>query len=87
MDKTDLFRIEASGVVELLDDVCGLTDEEGVAGGPAQHRHHQQPEVLHVSRGLFAIAYAQHVRHGSEQGPAVLLSPVGLLQQKQYNNN
>ena len=43
------------------------------------HGEHGEPHVGEGLRREAAVADAQHVRHGLEQRPRVLLQPVGLL--------
>ena len=62
-----------------MDHVGGVSDEEGVAGGPTNHADHDQPQIQDGSGRLLAVAYTQHVRHGPEQSPAVLLRPLSAL--------
>ena len=57
-----------------------MTEDEREAGGPGDHRDHGQPEVGHVLGREPAVADTEHVRHGLEQGPGVLLPPAHLLQ-------
>ena len=57
-----------------------MAEEHCVARGPTDHGEHREPHVRQRLRGEAAVTDAQHVGHGLEQGPRVLLQPVGLLQ-------
>lgn len=74
-----LLSVLAAGRVEALDEVGRVTEEEGVASGAADHGEHGEPHVGERLRREAAVADAQHVRHGFEQGPRVLLEPERLL--------
>ena len=74
-----LFSVLASGRVKALDEVGGMTEEEGVASGAADHGEHSEPHVRQRLRWETAVADTQHVRHGFEQRPRVLLQPKRLL--------
>ena len=43
-----------------------MTEDEGEAGGPGDHRDHCEPEVSHVLRREPPVADAEHVRHRLE---------------------
>ena len=62
-------------------EVGSMAEKHGVASGSADHAQHSQP---HVSQGLrreTTIPDAEHVGHCLEEGPRVLLKPVGFLEQ------
>ena len=52
-----------------------MADEHGVAGGAHDHAEHGEPDVRHALGGLPAVADAQHVAHGLEEGEGVQLAP------------
>lgn len=60
-----------------------MADEHGIAGGPHNHAQHRKPDVGHALRCLLAIADAEHVAHGLEQGMRVLLPPGVILQMRE----
>lgn len=74
-----LFAVLASRRVEALDEVGGVAEEQGVASGSADHGEHGEPHVGERLRREAAVPDAQHVRHGFEEGPRVLLEPERLL--------
>ena len=74
-----LFSVLSAGTVQTLDDAGGVAQDQGKAGGPGNHGDHGEPQVGHVLRGEPPVANTQHVGHGLEQGPGVLLPPVNLL--------
>lgn len=53
-----------------------MAQEEGVAGGAADHAQQSEPHIREALGWEPAVAYAQHVGHSLEQGPRVLLEPV-----------
>ena len=57
-----------------------MAHEHGVAGGAHDHAEDGQPHVRHAHRGVHAVADAQHVAHGFEQGVRVLLAPGVVLE-------
>ena len=61
-----------------------MSKEHGVTGSTTDHRQHGEPHVCQALRREAPVANAQHVRHGFEHGPRVLLKPVSLLE---ANNN
>lgn len=74
----------AAGGVQRLDQVGGVADEEGVAGRARDHGDHGQPQVRQVLRRESPVADAQHVGHGLEERPRILLQPVGFLQRSPH---
>ena len=56
-----------------------MAEEEGVTRGAADHGQHGQPHVGQRLRRESAVTDAEHVRHGFEQGPRVLLQPERFL--------
>ena len=74
-----LLPVLAAGRVQALYDAGGVAEDHGVAGGARHHAEHRQPQVRHVLRGEPPVSDAQHVRHGLEQRPGVLLPPPGFL--------
>lgn len=57
-----------------------MADEHGIAGGSHDHAQHRQPDVRHALGRLLAVADAQHVAHGLEEGEGVQLAPGVVLQ-------
>ena len=58
-----LLSVLSSGGVKALDEVGGVAEEHGVAGGATDHTQHGQP---HVSQGLRReppVADTEHVGH------------------------
>jgi hypothetical protein len=56
-----------------------VTEEEGIAGGSADHRKHCQPHIRQRLRREPSVTDAKHVRHGFEKCPRVLLQPKRFL--------
>ena len=75
-----LLPVLPPGGVQALDDAGGVAEDHGVAGGARHHAEHGQPQVRHVLWGEPAVADAEHVGHGLEESPGVLLEPPGVLQ-------
>ena len=61
---TDLLPVLPAGGVEALYEVGGVSEEHGVAGGPADHAEHGQPHVSQRLGGEPAVADTEHVGHG-----------------------
>lgn len=61
--------------VQRLDESGGVANEHGVAGRTHDHAEHGEPHIGHPLRSLGAIADAQHVAHGFEEGVGVLHAP------------
>ena len=40
-----LFSVLTSGRIEALNEIGGMTEEKGVAGGAADHGQHREPHV------------------------------------------
>lgn len=57
-----------------------MAQEQRVTGGSAYHGQHGQPHVTQRLRRKPTVANAQHVRHGFEQRPRILLRPVCFLE-------
>ena len=74
-----LFAILSPRGIERLDEIGRVAEEEGVTRRPADHTQHRQPHVSQRLRRESPVSYAQHVRHGLEQGPRILLQPEGVL--------
>ncbi|KPP61509.1 hypothetical protein Z043_120381, partial [Scleropages formosus] len=79
---THLLLILAAGRVQRLDERGGVAHEHGVAGGTHDHAEDSEPHVCHSHWGVHAVANAQHVAHGLEQGIRVLLAPGVILQDR-----
>lgn len=77
-----LFSVLSPGRVQALDEIGGVAQEEGVARRSGYHGEHRQPHVGQRLGWKTTVTYAQHVRHGLEQGPRVLLQPEGFLKFK-----
>ena len=52
-----------------------MSEEHGVAGGPRHHAEDGQPQVRQVLWRESSVTDTEHVGHGLEQGPRVLLEP------------
>lgn len=74
-----LFAILTSWRVQALNEIGGVTEEEGIAGGSADHRKHCQPHIRQRLRREPSVTDAKHVRHGFEKCPRVLLQPKWFL--------
>ena len=59
-----LLSVLSSGGVKALDEVGGVAQEHGVAGGATDHTQHGQPHVSQGLRGEPAVADTEHVGHG-----------------------
>ena len=59
-----LLSVLSPGGVQALDEVGGVAQEHGVAGGAADHTQHGQPHVGQGLRGEPAVADTEHVGHG-----------------------
>ena len=59
-----LLSVLSPGGVQALDEVGGVAEEHGVAGGPADHAEHGQPHVSQRLGGEPAVADTEHVGHG-----------------------
>lgn len=70
------------GSVQGLDQVGGIAQEHGVAGGANNHADHREPDVSWCIRSLSTIPNTQHVTHGHEKGIGVLDVPSGILTEK-----
>lgn len=81
-----LFSILSPGGVQTLDEVGRVPEEECVAGGSRDHGEHGQPHVGEGLRGEPSVPDAQHVRHGLEERPRVLLEPESLLKHRMRNS-
>lgn len=60
-----------------------MTHKHGEAGGAHDHAEDGEPHVSHADGGVQAVADAQHVTHGLEEGVGVLLTPSVILQEEQ----
>lgn len=60
-----------------------MTHKHGEAGGAHDHAEDGEPHVSHADGGVQAVADAQHVTHGLEEGVGVLLTPSVILQEGQ----
>ena len=58
-----LLSVLSPGGVQALDEVGGVAEEHGVAGGAADHAQHGQPHVSQGLRGEPAVANTEHVGH------------------------
>ena len=58
-----LLSVLSPGGVQALDEVGGVAEEHGVAGGAADHAQHSQPHVSQGLRGEPAVANTEHVGH------------------------
>ena len=56
-----LFPVLSSAAVQTLDEVGGVAQEHGVAGGPGDHGEHGEPHVSEGLRRKPAIPNTQHV--------------------------
>ncbi|KAH9400592.1 hypothetical protein TYRP_002160 [Tyrophagus putrescentiae] len=72
----ELLAVLPTTAVQRLYQIGGVAEEEGVAGGAGDHAQQCQPHVRQRLRGKAAVADAQHVRHGLEQRPGVLVEPL-----------
>ena len=63
-----------------------MTKEHSVTGSTTDHRQHGEPHVCQALRREAPVTNAQHVRHGFEHGPGVLLEPVRFLFQNEINS-
>lgn len=57
-----------------------MSEKEGVASSSTDHGQHCQPHVGQRLGREPSVTDAQHVRHGFEEGPRVLLQPERFLQ-------
>lgn len=60
-----------------------MSHKHGEAGGAHDHAEDGEPHVSHADGGVQAVADAQHVTHGLEEGVGVLLTPSVVLQEEQ----
>ena len=59
-----LLSVLSPGGVQALDEVGGVTEEHGIAGGAADHAEHGEPHVGEGLRGEPPVADTEHVGHG-----------------------
>lgn len=57
-----------------------MAHKHGEAGSAHDHAEDGKPDVTHADGGVEAVADAQHVTHGFEQGIGVLLTPSVILE-------
>ena len=76
----EFFPVLPPGGVKALYQVCGVSEEHGVAGGARHHAEDGQPQVRQVLWRESAVADAEHVGHRLEQRPRVLLEPPLVLE-------
>lgn len=63
---TDLLPVLPARRVKTLDEIGGVSKEEGVARRPADHGQHGEPHVRQGLRWEAAVADTQHVGHRLE---------------------
>lgn len=52
-----------------------MTDEQGVTRSAGHHRDDRDPRFADALRRILAVTDAEHVGHGLEESPRVLLKP------------
>lgn len=80
---THLFLVLSPAGVQRLNECSRMTHKHGKAGGAHDHAEDGEPHVSHADGGVQAVADAQHVTHGLEQGVGVLLAPSVILKEEQ----
>lgn len=77
-----LLLILPMGRIQGLDQVGGIAQEHGIAGGANNHADHCEPDVSWSLRCLSTISNTQHMAHGHKNGIGVLDIPSGILTEK-----
>ena len=74
-----LILVLSARCIQGLDQVGGVAQEHGVAGGSHDHAHDGQPHIAHTLGRMGTVSYAQHVAHSHEQCIGILDVPCGIL--------
>ena len=64
-----------------------MTNEHGIERCPHQHADDGNPDLYGGPGGSLPISNAQHVRHGFEEGPAVLSAHCSILEKETPSDN
>lgn len=75
-----LLAVLSSGGIERLNEIRRVSEEKCITGSTADHAEHSEPHVGQGLRWKPSVSYAEHVRHGFEKGPRVLLQPERILE-------
>ena len=82
-DDSYLLAVLSSWGIERLNEVGRVSEEKCITGSTADHAEHSEPHVGQGLRWKPSVSYAEHVRHGFEKGPWVLLQPERVLEEEE----